>query len=157
MQQISNEVFKNLFKDLCCSLSESNISIAYVPAGYSDLSDTSICITKWDATFPKMFPDENSDHVAPHITWHLSISTDQTWVFSRIKLEYFYGSICWQARNFRKSWLTSLFTWVSSTLGIKPWCFSITASSLLYSSFLSSPARSLKSFIQMYQNVMLAC
>ena len=38
-----------------------------------------------------MFPHENSDHVA-HITWHLSISTDQTWVFlPRINL--FLGSV----------------------------------------------------------------
>ena len=113
---------------MCC-LSDSNISTSCLPPAHSDLSDTSICITKWDATFPKMFPDEISDRVA-HITWQLSFSTDRTWVFL---------PIC-----FRKCWPTSLFICVSSTLGIKPWCFSMTASSLVYSSFLSSPARSLK-------------
>ena len=113
---------------MCC-LSDSNISTSCLPPAHSDLSDTSICITKWDATFPKMFPDEISDRVA-HITWQLS--------FPRIELEYFYQFV------FGKCWLTSLFICVSSTLGIKPWCFSMTASSLVYSSFLSSPARSLK-------------
>ena len=64
---------------MCC-LSDSNISTSCLPPAHSDLSDTSICITKWDATFPKMFPDEISDRVA-HITWQLSFSTDRTWVF----------------------------------------------------------------------------